>query len=136
MKYNKHEMILHRFCSQREFDAYMHGDTLQNTTDHYRGGFGGSKSRGFCFFRGSPEKWARRLQGIADFDILLTVEVNPKYIVESTGYMPIGQKMTDSLSLQENYSGNTVLRNMIGNDSNSCRRLLISKANSSHVLNY
>lgn len=27
-------MILHRFCSQREFDAFMRGETLRNDTDH------------------------------------------------------------------------------------------------------
>lgn len=78
-------MILHRFCSQREFAAYMRGELLENHTDHYRGGHGGSTSRGFCFFRGDVNEWARRLNGIVDFDVLITVNVHPSLVRVTMG---------------------------------------------------
>ena len=78
-------MILHRFCSEREFAAFMRGETLVNNTDHFQGGKGGSLSRGFCFFRGIIEPWARRLNAIADFDVLITVAVEPRLVHKSLG---------------------------------------------------
>lgn len=78
-------MILHRFCSETEYAAYMRGETLENRTDHYRDGKGGSTSRGFCFFNGNVRTWAQRLNGIVDFDILITVEVSKTKIRESHG---------------------------------------------------
>ena len=78
-------MILHRFCSEAEYAAYMRGKTLENHTDHYRGGKGGSTGRGFCFFSGSVRDWARRLNGIVDFDVLITVEVSRTKVRESLG---------------------------------------------------
>lgn len=78
-------MILHRFCSEREFAAYMRGETLVNNTDHFQGGKGGSLSRGFCFFRGIIEQWAHRLNAIADFDVLITVAVEPGKVHKSLG---------------------------------------------------
>lgn len=78
-------MILHRFCSQREFAAYMRGETLENHTDHYRGGLGGSTSRGGCFFRGDVYEWARRLNGLVEFDVLITVNTHPSLVSVSMG---------------------------------------------------
>lgn len=78
-------MILHRFCSEAEYAAFMRGETLENHTDHYRGGKGGSTSRGFCFFKGSARSWARRLNGLVDFDVLITVEVSRTKVRESLG---------------------------------------------------
>lgn len=78
-------MILHRFCSEAEYAAFMRGETLENHTDHYRGGKGGSTSRGFCFFKGSARSWARRLNGLVDFDVLITVEVSRTKVRESQG---------------------------------------------------
>lgn len=78
-------MILHRFCSEREFTAYMRGETLENHTDHYDGGRGGSTSHGFCFFKGDIHAWARRLNSLVDFDVLITVAVFPTFVRDSVG---------------------------------------------------
>ena len=82
---NNRTMILHRFCSASECVAYLNGQTLVNRTDHYAGGRGGSLSRGFCFFSGDIKEWARRLNGLVDFDVLLTVEADPARVRESRG---------------------------------------------------
>lgn len=65
--------------------AYLNGHTLVNRTDHYAGGRGGSLSRGFCFFSGDVREWARRLNGLVEFDVLLTVETDPARVRESRG---------------------------------------------------
>lgn len=78
-------MILYRFCSLREYDRYISGETLHNHTDHYHDGTGGSLSRGFCFFQGPIGEWARRLNGLVDFDVLITVDVAPKFVNASIG---------------------------------------------------
>lgn len=78
-------MILHRFCSASECVAYLNGQTLVNRTDHNAGGRGGSLSRGFCFFSGDIKEWARRLNGLVEFDVLLTVEADPSRVRESRG---------------------------------------------------
>ena len=89
-------MLLHRFCSLQEFLRYLAGLTLRNNTDHFHFGSGGSISRGFCFFEGSPEEWAHRLNGIVTFDVLLSVEVDPSLVRKSSGvyahypYDPVG----------------------------------------------
>lgn len=74
-------MILHHFCSQAEYDKYMAGETLVNYKDHgaYRG-YAASSAVGFCFFVESPEKRKHQLSGIVDFDVLLTVEVDPSKV--------------------------------------------------------
>lgn len=79
-------MKLHRFCSKREYDAYMSGELMLNTTNHYHLGAGGSISRGFCFFRGTNiAEWARRLNGVVDFDVLITIDIAPEDVTESVG---------------------------------------------------
>lgn len=45
-------MILHRFCSQEEFDRYMRGELLVNEKDHSK--FSKSTSIGFCWFWEEP----------------------------------------------------------------------------------
>ncbi len=78
-------MILHRFCSAPEAEMFLSGKTLVNRADHYQGGRGGSLSRGFCFFEGDVAEWARRLNGLVEFDVLLTVEVDPVLVNKSSG---------------------------------------------------
>lgn len=78
-------ITLHRFCSYKEYEQYMSGSSLHNHTDHYHGGKGGSLSRGFCFFMGDIDEWARRLNGLVDFDVLLTVNVAPELVNPSMG---------------------------------------------------
>lgn len=65
--------------------CYFAGETLHNFTDHYHGGSGGSLSIGFCFFSGNVAEWARRLNGLVDFDVLLTVNVAPELVNPSMG---------------------------------------------------
>lgn len=68
-------MILHRFCSQREFDAYMRGETLRNDKDHGAvRGYDASTAVGFCFFTDDPKDAVHRLSGIVDLDQCITVE--------------------------------------------------------------
>lgn len=81
----KERMTLHRFCSYVEFYQYMAGRPLFNHTDHYQGGKGGSTSKGFCFFMGDVNEWAQRLNGLVEFDVLLTVEVAPERVIASMG---------------------------------------------------
>lgn len=65
--------------------AYLNGHTLVNRTDHYAGGRGGSLSRGFCFFSGDAQEWARRLNGLVEFDVLLTVKTSAALVRKSCG---------------------------------------------------
>lgn len=75
-------MILHRFCSRAEFDKFMAGELLINRTDHFGQGRA-SRSKGFCFFQGDVDEWAHRLNGLVDFDVLLTIDV-PKCDIKRT----------------------------------------------------
>lgn len=49
-------MILHRFCSKKEFEAYQRGDMLINNTDHRVKRGNATSSVGFCFFVEDPEE--------------------------------------------------------------------------------
>lgn len=74
-------MILHRFCSQAEYDKYIAGETLVNEKDHgAERGYEASTAVGFCFFVGNPEKRKHQLSGIVDFDVCLSVEVDPSKV--------------------------------------------------------
>lgn len=72
----KDKLILHRFMSREEYIMYQSGEVLHNDIDHYKGGEGGSVSKGFCFFTGNGREWAHRLNGLVSFDVLLTVELD------------------------------------------------------------
>ena len=78
-------MILTRFCSQAEYDKYMSGETLRNTTDHYRGGKGGSTSVGFCFTKDAPKTAWRYLKGCVDFDVCLVLDIDDALLAHSHG---------------------------------------------------
>lgn len=67
-------MILHRFMSDREYQALIQGKTLRNTTRHRAKGCH-STSVGFCFFAEDPEDAAHWLSGIVDFDWCVTFDV-------------------------------------------------------------
>jgi len=69
---SKGTIRLHRFCSMGEFLAYRRGDVLQNNSTHSPRA---TTSVGFCFFRGNIDDWAHRLNGLVDFDVLLTLDV-------------------------------------------------------------
>lgn len=84
------KMTLHRFMSRAEYDKYKAGEVLRNDTDHYHGGKGGSTSVGFCFFTGPVKAWAHRLNGLVDFDVLLTVEFSGEDL-DADVYVSLGQ---------------------------------------------
>lgn len=77
-------MILHRFCSQEEFDRYMRGELLVNEKDHSK--FSKSTSIGFCWFWKEPWYAIEYLSGIVNRDICITVETDSKNVTESMGY--------------------------------------------------
>lgn len=68
----------------------MAGETLVNEKDHgaYRG-YAATSAVGFCFFVGDPEKRKHQLSGIVDFDVCLTVEVEPSRVEECHGRYPL-----------------------------------------------
>jgi hypothetical protein len=78
-------MILHRFCSQEEFDSYNRGDRLVNNKDHSKTRGKATTSVGFCWFTEDPEKAKHRLSGIVDFDVCITVETDASNVKESKG---------------------------------------------------
>lgn len=78
-------MILHRFCSEEEFDSYKRGELLINEKDHSKTRGSASTSVGFCWFTEDPEKAKHRLSGIVDFDICITVETDADNVKESKG---------------------------------------------------
>lgn len=85
-------MILHRFCSQAEYDKYMAGETLVNDKDHGAvRGYDATTAVGFCFFMGAPGKRKHQLSGIVDFDVCLTVEVDPSKVQFCHGRYPLWQ---------------------------------------------
>lgn len=78
-------MILHRFCSKKEFEAYQRGDMLINNTDHRLKRGNATSSVGFCFFVEDPEEAKHWLSGIVDFDYCITVEVDELDVRKSWG---------------------------------------------------
>lgn len=69
-------MILHRFCSSAEYDAFVRGEVLKNNTDHgARRGYSITSSVGFCFFSEDPEDAIHWLSGIVDLDYCLTFDI-------------------------------------------------------------
>lgn len=73
---------LHRFCSLGEFFAYLRGEVLVNQSRHRARA---TTSIGFCFFRGNIEDWAHRLNGLVDFDVLLSLDVPRDAVTRSEG---------------------------------------------------
>lgn len=78
-------MLVTRFCSLKEFDAFKRGDDLVNNTDHYKDGRGGSTSIGFCFSRHRPEVCFEYLKGIVDTEICMILDFPDEYLSESIG---------------------------------------------------
>lgn len=78
-------MIVTRFMSRAEWEAFECGRTLENNTDHFDGGKGGSLSFGFCFAEDAPEVAWRYLKGIVDADVWVTFEFPDGYLIPSKG---------------------------------------------------
>lgn len=68
-------MIVTRFCSKREYEMFMRGKVLVNTTDHFKGGKGGSSSVGFCFTADTPRKAWRYLKGIVTPEVCMVLNI-------------------------------------------------------------
>lgn len=81
-------MIVTRFMSLREWEAFERGETLINNTDHFDGGKGGSQSVGFCFTVDAPEVAWRYLKGIVDADVWVTFEFPDGHLSPSMGKYP------------------------------------------------
>lgn len=77
-------MILHRFMSDREYQALMQGKTLRNATRHRDNGCH-STSVGFCFFAEEPEDAVHWLDGLVDFDWCVTFDVPDDRICRTKG---------------------------------------------------
>lgn len=78
-------MKVTRFMSKDEWDAFKDGRILYNDTDHFNGGRGGSKSKGFCFTEDTPDEAWKYLKGIVDADVWATFEFPDGYLRESRG---------------------------------------------------
>lgn len=75
-------MILHRFMSAAEYEAYSRGETLHNNTIHRENG-SRSTSVGFCFFPEDPDDAKHWLSSLVDMDVCLTVDVPGELITEA-----------------------------------------------------
>lgn len=63
----------------------MSGETLINTTDHFRGGRGGSVSVGFCFTEDDPVTAWRYLKGIVYPEICMVLDIDDQLLTVSLG---------------------------------------------------
>lgn len=91
-------MIVTRFCSKKEFDAFMSGENLINETDHFKGGAGGSQSRGFCFSPDKPKVCFEYLKGIVDTEVCMVLHFQDGYLTESLGkYRDVNRESIDGL---------------------------------------
>lgn len=94
--YERRDSILKvfRFMSQEEFDKYLAGEKLINTTDH-RKKYAFTHSKGFCFFKYmdwdddgvdgiSPEYAYEFMTGVATMDVVAVFETDQE-LSESSG---------------------------------------------------
>lgn len=77
--------MLTRFCSIDEYNKFIAGEVLTNTTDHYRGGRGGATSVGFCFSKDEPKVAFQYLKGIVDCDICMVLDIDRKSLIKASG---------------------------------------------------
>lgn len=78
-------MRVTRFCSIEEYNKFVAGEVLTNTTDHYRGSKGGSTSIGFCFTKDEPITAFQYLKGIVYCDICMILDIDIKRLVKTSG---------------------------------------------------
>lgn len=88
-------MILHRYMSEQEFDAYRNGKVLKNTTVHSKNG-AHTDSVGFCFFPEDPDEAIRCLRGIVNDDVCVTFDIPDGEVKESRGLYCDHDKSDDS----------------------------------------
>lgn len=75
-------MIVHRFMSDKEYQALVAGETLTNTTVHADNGQK-SRSVGFCFFTEPPEDAIHWLSFIVTTDWCVTLDIPDQLLRES-----------------------------------------------------
>lgn len=78
-------MNLYRFCSSEELDTLLRKGCVRNHTDHYRGGRGGSVSRGFCLTEDEPHTAWKYLKGIVSPDYCCRYEIPDEQLRFSAG---------------------------------------------------
>lgn len=80
-------MRVTRFCSRKEYDAFMRGKTLTNDINHYhyRDGKGGSRSVGFCFMAEDPKECWIYLKGIVVPEVCMVLDFPDGYLTKSMG---------------------------------------------------
>lgn len=78
-------MIVTRFCSINEYGKFMAGETLINTTNHFKDGRGGSLSVGFCFTEDDPLTAWRYLKGIVYPEICMVLDIDDALLTPSFG---------------------------------------------------
>ena len=78
-------MIVTRFMSLAEWEAFERGEPVINKTPNYDAAKGGSQSVGFCFTVDAPEVAWRYLKGIVDADVWVTFEFPDGYLSPSMG---------------------------------------------------
>lgn len=88
-------MILHRYMSEREFEAYTKGKTMRNDTKH--GESAKTTSVGFCFFPEEPEEAHRWLRGIVCDDVCVTFDVPENMVKKSVGTYSDPDKSDNSI---------------------------------------
>lgn len=94
-------MILHRFCSKEEFEAYQRGEVLVNETNHSLHRGYASTSIGFCFFVEDPDEAIHILSGIVDLDYCIKVEVDESFVAKSTGRY--GNRQLNAVEIRQEY---------------------------------
>ena len=78
-------MKLYRFASNEEYHALLAGEVLHNATDHFKGGRGGSTSKGFCFTEDEPKIAWQYLKGIVCPYICLCFDIPRQLLTKSRG---------------------------------------------------
>lgn len=77
-------MRLTRFCSRKEYEAFLRGETLTNRTVHRMNGYNTS-AVGFCFTPDEPEVAVHYLSGIVNLEVCMVVEIDPSLVNKHKG---------------------------------------------------
>lgn len=101
-------MKLNRFCSHLELLTLLSNGTIQNNTDHFQGGKGGSTSRGFCFTKDEPKTAWKYLRGIVSPGVCAVYEIPDDMLKKSFGkyagdYVHTAHRTTYSTVIKEEY---------------------------------
>lgn len=78
-------MKLYRFVSREEYLSLFLGEVIHNTTDHFKGGRGGSISKGFCLTEDEPTTAWQYLKGIVSPGVCLCFDIPRQFLTKSRG---------------------------------------------------